>query len=144
MNLSPSQRSGKQLPLAEVARRFIQVALDARDITLVDAVEPGAGCIGFRIRACDAHGPLPEIVVAEESDRLRTQSNVDREACKLVAVSRIRSNLMGYLPGSHFLPPTTFEGKAIVGMQVGDKTFHAEGSSFLEAYYKLKRKTLAD
>jgi hypothetical protein len=142
MNLSTTEEPGRHLYLAEVAKTFDQVAIDVNEIIVLNDAEHSPGHTGFRIRTRDAHGPLPEIVVPAEADRGKTQCNVDREACKLVAVSRIRSNLMDFLPGSHFLPPATFDGRAVVGMRVGERTFQAEGSSFLEAYYMLKRQTL--
>ena len=88
------------------------------------------------------YGPLPEIVIAENGDRLAAVDEVSREACKLVTITRIRDELMHFLPGSILLPPTSMDGKGVVGMKAGPKAFLAEGGSFLEAYQQLRQQLL--
>jgi hypothetical protein len=49
---------------------------------------------------------------------------------------------MRYLPGCSFLPGTTIEGKAIVGLKAGPLTFLSDGEDFLAAYHRLRKKVI--
>ena len=59
------------------------------------------------------------------------------DSFKLVAIVRLRDEMIRWLAGGTFLPPTTVDNQATVGFWVGTRTWLAEGQDFLAAYHKL-------
>lgn len=97
---------------------------------------------GFRVRSHDLLGPLPEIVVKDSGDTFQDKDRLGNQACKLVAVVRLRGEMVRLLPGSKLLPPTSMDGKAVVGLKAGPRSWLAEGEDFLAAYHELHKEVV--
>jgi hypothetical protein len=69
-------------------------------------------------------------------------SNHRRGVYKLIAIVKLRDEMVRFLPGSKLLPPTRMDGNAIAGFQAKPKTWIAEGDNFLGAYHNLYRKVV--
>jgi hypothetical protein len=97
---------------------------------------------GFRVRSHDLHGPLPEIVVQDRGDTFLDKDRLSNQACKLVAIVRLRNQMTRRLRGGKFLPPTIVDNHATVGFKLGRKAWLAEGEGFLEAYQELHKRVV--
>jgi len=120
--------------------------MDLRRIVVLDGIDILPD--GFRIRSHDLHGHLPELAMMNRGDTLQDKDRLGNEVCKLLAIVRLRDEMVRLLPGSKFLPPTRLDGKArctrltaygkaIVGLQARPKTWIVDGASFLEGYHEL-------
>ena len=67
---------------------------------------------GFRVQSHDLHGPLPEIVVQDRGDTFLDKDRLSNQACKLVAIVRLRNQMTRRLRGGKFLPPTIVRGSS--------------------------------
>ena len=105
--------------------------MDVKEVVVLDGIEIFASDEATGSALHDMHGPLPEIVVRSSGDGFKDKEALSRETCKLIAISRLRDDLVRFLPGARFLPPTTVDGEAAVGMKVGPKTWLAEREDFL-------------
>jgi hypothetical protein len=130
--------------LPEVERAFMQVVIDLKEILVLDGIDVLDSPSGFRIRCHDLYGPLPDTVIEDTGDRYTVLDSVIREAAKRIAMARIRQELMGVLPGSEFLPPTSTDGGVLVGIRTKGKTILTEGPTFWDAYHELWRKAVGD
>jgi hypothetical protein len=72
---------------------------------------------GFRIRCHDLHGQLPEIIMADSGDTFRDKNQLAIEGCKIIAVVKMQDEMVRFLPGGKFLPPTRMDGNVIAGFQ---------------------------
>jgi hypothetical protein len=111
--------------------------LDLKEIIVIDGVDILPDSTGFRVRCHDLYGPLPEIVVKDSGDSFQDKDQLGNQACKLVAIVRLRDQMRRWLRGRKFLPPTILDNQATVGFRVGRKTWLAEGDNFLVAYHEL-------
>ena len=69
-------------------------------------------------------------------DTFQDKDCIGNEVCKIVAMVTLRDKMVRFLPGCKLLPPTSMDGKAIVGLQAKPKTWIAEGEDFLAAYHE--------
>lgn len=97
---------------------------------------------GFRVRSHDLHGQLLEIVVKDSDDTFLDKDRLANEACKLIAIGKLRDGMVRFLPGCKLLPPTSMDGKAIVGLHARPMTWLGEGEDFLAAYHELHRQVV--
>jgi hypothetical protein len=97
---------------------------------------------GFQVRSHDLHGQLPEIVIGNSGDTFRDKDRLAIEACKLIAIVKLRDEMVRFLPGCMFLKPTHMDGKAVVGLQAMPLTRIVEGEDFLAAYHELHRRVV--
>ncbi len=96
----------------------------------------------FRVRCHDLHGPLPEIGIKDSGDTFLDKDRLANAACKLISIVRLRGDMVCFMAGGRFLPPTTLDGTAVVGMIKGRETWMADGKGFFEAYHRLHDKVL--
>jgi hypothetical protein len=111
--------------------------MDLKEVIVLDDIDILPDNSGFRVRSHDLHGLLPEIVIEDSGDAFRDKDRLSNQACKLIAIVKLRDRMTRWLPGGRFLPPTKVETCATVGFKVGPKTWIAEGDDFITAYHKL-------
>ena len=119
----------------KIEKVFTDCVMDLKEILILDSIDILPD--GFRIRCHDLHGQLPEIVMQNSGDTFQDKDRLGDEVCKLIAIIRLREEMVLFLPGCTLLPPTRMDGKAIVGLQAKPLTWIAEGKDFLEAYHEL-------
>jgi hypothetical protein len=123
-----------------IEKVFTECVMDIKQILVLDGIDilPGR----FRVRSHDLHGQLPEIIVKNSGDTFQDKNKLGRETCKLLAIAGLRDQIVTWLPGSRFLPPTSIDGKAVVGLQARPKTWIIEGDDYLAAYHVLHGQTV--
>jgi len=121
----------------QIEKVFLSVVLDLGVPVVLDRVDEIPS--GYAIQSHDMHGPLPTVSITETGDSFLDKDAVDREACKLTAIVSQRERLLALFPGAKFLPPTRLDGKHVVGLRLGRRTFLGEGESFCDAYRDLTR-----
>ena len=94
-----------KLRVPEVEKAFLQVAIDLKEILVLDGIDQLADPPGFRIRSHDLYGSLPDILIEDTGDRYPVLDKLEREAAKLTAMVRVRNDLAGMFPGCEFLLP---------------------------------------
>ncbi len=114
--------------------------MDLKEVVVLDGINILPH--GFRVRSHDLHGQLPEIVIDNSGDTFLDKDRLGIAACKLISIVGLREEMIRCVPGGRFLPPTTMDGKAIVGMIKGRRTWVAEGRDCLEAYHELHYKVV--
>ena len=112
--------------------------MDLKEVIVLDCIDILPDKTGFRVRSHDLHGPLPEIMIADSGDTFADKEWLGREACKLVAIVRMRDQMRRWLNGGKFLPPTRVGDNVAVGFRVGRRVWLAEGEDFLAAYHELR------
>jgi hypothetical protein len=85
---------------------------------------------------------LSEIVIQDSGDTYQDKDQLGREACKLVAIVRLRDQMRRWLRGGKFLPPTRVGDHVAVGFKLGRKAWLAEGKDFLAAYHELHKQVV--
>ena len=140
----PPRRRARYLALHPVTieRTFTDCVMDLKEVIVLDGIDILPDSTGFRVRSHDLHGPLPEIVIQDSGDTFQDKANLGREACKLVAIVRLRDQMRRWLRGGRFLPPTWAGDQATVGFKLGRKAWLAEGNDFLAAYHELHRQVV--
>jgi hypothetical protein len=133
----PPVRDYTRLKAIQIQKVFVQAALDLRHIIVPDGIDFNPENTGFRIQCHDLHGPLPETVIQHSGDTLKDRDRIRIETCKLIAISGLRDHMRRWLRGGKFLLPTRLDGRAIVGFQVGTKTWIADGDNYVSAYHSL-------
>jgi hypothetical protein len=123
-----------------IDRVFTDCVMDLGRILILDGIDILPD--GFRIRCHDLHGQLPEIVMKNSGDMFRDKDRLAIEACKLIAMVKLRDRMARFLPGCRFLAPTLIDDKAVVGMQAGPLTRIAEGTDYITAYHELCRQVV--
>jgi hypothetical protein len=93
-----------RLRFAEIERTFVQTALDLHRILVLDGIDILPD--GFRVRSHDLYGQLPEIAIENSGNTFQDKEALGREACKLLAIVKLRDRMVTWLPESEFLPPT--------------------------------------
>ncbi len=121
-----------------IEKVFTDCVLDLKEVVVLDGIDILSD--GFRIRSHDLHGPLPEIVIKDSGDPFMDKDRLANAACKLISIVGLRAEMIRIVPGARFLPPTTMDGKAIVGMMKRRETWMAEVRDFLAAYHRLRDK----
>jgi hypothetical protein len=116
--------------------------MDLHELIVLDSIDILPDRTGFRVRSHDLHGPLPEIRITDSGDTFADKDRLSMEACRLVAVVRLRDQMVRFLPGCRLLPPTSMGGQAIAGLKVGPRTWLAEGEDSLAAYHGLYEKVM--
>lgn len=127
-----------------IEKVFTQCVMDLQQAIVLDRIEMFPDNMGFRLRCHDMQGALPEIVIESSSDAKADEDRLGSKVCKLVAISRLRAELVRFLPGARLLSPTIMDGQAIVGLKVEPKTWLAEGENSLATYHQLHGKILGD
>ena len=103
-----------------IEKVFTDCVMDLRRIAVLDGIDILPN--GFRIHCHDLHGPLPEIVIKNSGDAFQDKDRLGKEVCKLLAIVRLRDEMVRLLPGSELLPPTRMDDRAVVGLQAPPKT----------------------
>ena len=119
---------------ASIEKVFTDCVMDLKRILVLDDIDILPD--GFRIRSHDFHGQFPEIPMKNSGDTFQDKDRLGNEVCKLLAIVRLRDEMVRLLPGK-LLPPTRIDCKAVVGLQAPPKTWIIEGRNFLEAYHEL-------
>jgi len=132
----------QSLRLNEIAKAFVQVVIDVKQVVVLDNIAPLPDLPGFLIESHDIYGPLPDVQIKETGDRWMDLESVGIEAAKLAAINHVRADLAAFFPGCRFLQHRLRDQRANVGVECNRQTFEAEAVSFLEAYHKLKRKAV--
>jgi hypothetical protein len=122
---------------ATIEKVFPDCVMDLKQIIVLDSIDILPD--GFRIRCHDLHGQLPEIVMENSGDTFQDKDRLGNEVCKLIAIVKLRDEMVRFLPGCKLLPPTSVDGNAIVGLQAKPKTWIVEGEDYLAAYHGLHR-----
>ncbi len=131
----------RRLSVPEVEKALMKVALDLKEILVLDGVDAeDSGSPSIRIRCHDLCGPLPDILVEDTGDRYSVLDNIIREGAKRIVMVRVRKELAELHPGCEFLLPTSTDKDKVAGFRAAGKTVLAEAPSFWEAYYELWRK----
>jgi hypothetical protein len=123
-----------------IEKVFTDCVIDLKEILVLDGIDFPPD--GFRVRSHDLHGQLPEIGIKNSGDTLQDNDRFSNEVCKLIAIVKLRDEMVRFLPGCKFLPPTSMDGKAIVGLQAKPKTWIADGQNSLAVYYELRRQVV--
>ena len=97
---------------------------------------------GFRIKSHDLYGLLPELLFRNSVNTFRDNDRLENKACKLIAIVKLRDEMVRLPPGGKLLLPTSMDGNAIVGLQAKPLTWIAEGRDFLAAYHELRRRVV--
>jgi hypothetical protein len=126
--------------IPEIEKTFVQVAIDVHVVIVLDAIIPVPDLPGFLIQSHDLHGPLPDVRIEDNENRLTVLDSVAAEAAKLTAVAKVRDDLAAIFPGCIFLPHTLLDAGVLVGLSFNGRTILAEAPSFWEAYHRLIRR----
>ena len=142
-DLSPRIRA-RYLALhpATIEKTFTDAVMDLKEVLVLDGIDILPDQSGFRVRCQDLQGPLPEIAIEDSGDTFLDKDRLSNQACKLLAIVRLRDQITRWLPGGKFLLPTTVDSRATVGFKLGRKAWLAEGEDFLAAYHKLYMKVV--
>ena len=127
---------------ATIEKTFTDAVMDLKEVIVLDGIDILPDKSGFRVRCHDLHGPLPEIAIEDSGDTFQDKERLGNQACKLLAIVRLRDQMTRWLPGGKFLLPTTVDSRATVGFRVGPRTWLAEGEDFLAAYHELHRQVV--
>ena len=119
----------------------MKVAIDLKEILVLDAIDASGDPPCICIRCHDLLGPLPDIVVEDTGDRYVVLDGIIREGAKRIVMVRVRKELAELHPGCEFLLPTSTDKGKLVGYYADGKTVLSEAPTFCEAYYELWRKT---
>jgi hypothetical protein len=130
--------------IPEIENSFVQVAMDLKEILVLDGMDLRPDPPGFRIRYNDLYGPLPNILVDDTGDRLAVLDKIQNEAAKLTAIVRIRQDLAGMFRGCKILLPTRTDEGYVVGLKFHGKTALAEEKSHWEEYHELVREAVGN
>jgi hypothetical protein len=123
-----------------IEKVFTDCVIDLKEIIVLDGIDVLRD--GFRIRCHDLHGQLPDITMQNSGDVFKDKDRLGNEVCKIIAIVKQRDEMVRFLPGGKLLPPTSMDGKAIVGLQAKPMTWIAEGEDFLAAYNELHRQVV--
>jgi hypothetical protein len=127
----------------EIEKAFVQVAIDLKEILVLDGIDQLPDPPGFRIRSHDLYGPLPDTLIHDTGDRYPVLDRIQNEAAKLIAMVRVRQELAGIFRGCAFLLPTSTGEGALVGLRSRGRTILAEDKSHWEAYHGLVKKAVS-
>lgn len=120
-----------------IEKTFTDTVMNLKEVVVLDGIDILPDNSGFRVRSHDLFGQLPEIVVPNCGDTFVDKNRLGMETCKLVAIVKLRDEMIQCLAGGKFLLPTVADSRAIVGLKLGRRTWLAEGDDFLAAYHSL-------
>jgi hypothetical protein len=123
-----------------IKKVFTDCIKDLHQIIVLDGIDIHPD--GFAIQSCDICGQLPAIAMKNSGDTFQDKDRLANEVCKIIAIVRLREEMVRFLPSCMLLPPTTLDGNAIVGLQAKPMTWLAEGRGFLDAYHDLHRQVI--
>jgi len=129
-----------RLHAGTIEKVFSGCALDLKQILVLDGIDILYD--GFRIRCHDLYGQLPAPIIKKSGDTLQDKDRLGNEVCKLVAIVKLRNEMIRFLPGSNSCHQPEWMVSAIVGLQAKPKTWIAEGGDFLAAYHALHRQVV--
>ena len=110
----------------QIEAEFVQVAIDLKDVIVFDGVDQFPGN-RFRIRSHDLYGPLPEIEIEENGDRLKVVDDIHNETAELSAIHGLRKELVEMFEDATFLEPTLVDQTAVVGISYGNGKYTTIG-----------------
>jgi hypothetical protein len=116
--------------------------MDLKEAIVLDGIDTLPDNSGFRVRSHDFYGPLPEIMFKDSGDTFQDKDRLSNKVCKLVAIVRLRDQMARFLPGCKLLPPTSMAAKAVVGHNVGTRTWLEEVEAFLAAHHEFRKHVL--
>ena len=116
-----------------IERVFTDCVMDLHRIVVLDGIDILPD--DLRIHCHDLHGALPELVMKNSGDTFRDKDRLAIDACRLIAMVKLRDRMTRFLPGCKFLAPTLMDGKAVVGLQAEPLTRITEGADYLAAYH---------
>ena len=116
--------------------------MDLEEVIGLDGIDILPDSSGFRVPSHDLRGQLPEKVVKESGYIVLDETGLGNEACRLAAIVRLRDQMVRWLAGGAFLPPTIVDNRATVGFKVGRRTWLSEGEDFLAAYHDLHKQVV--
>ena len=125
-----------------IERTFTDCVMDLKEVIVLDGIDILPDSSGFRVRSHDLYGQLPDMVVKDSGDTFLDKDRLGNETCKLVAIVRLRDEMVRWLAGGKFLQPTTMDNRSTVGFKVGPKTWLAEGEDYLAAYHELHKQVV--
>ena len=128
---------GLVLSRRAIEKVFTDCVMDLKRILVLDGIDILPD--GFRVRCHDLYGPLPEIAINSSGDTFNDKDRLSTEVCKIIVMVKLRDEMVCFLPECELLPPTSTDGKVIVGLQAAPRTWIIEGKGFLSAYHKLHR-----
>ena len=126
----------------EVERAFVQTSIDLNVAVTMDGIDSLVNQRKFRIHCHDLYGDLPDLLVAEGSDSYLTMKNVRHAACKIMAITHMRSEISRLLPEPRLLPRVIKGKAAIGGMKIESELSLAEVDTLLEGYRHLTRRVV--
>ncbi len=91
----------------------MQAAIDLKSVIVLDGIDILPDNSGFQVRCHDLQGLLPEIVLLNSGDTFVDKDRLGNRVCWLVAIVKLRDEIVRFLPGCKLLPPTSIDGKAI-------------------------------
>jgi hypothetical protein len=89
----------------QIEKVFTDCVMDLKQILVLDGIDILPD--GFRVHSHDLHGQLPEILMKNSGDTLQDKDRLGHEACKLIAIVKLRDEMVRFLPGCKLLPPTS-------------------------------------
>jgi len=97
----PARIRAKQLTLHSVTveKTFLDCVMDLKEVIILDGIDILPDSSGFRVRSHDLYGPLPEVVVRDSGDTYVDKDRLGNEACKLVAIVRMRDRMVRWFAG---------------------------------------------
>ena len=125
----PSSNPG--LHPATVEKTFTDCVMDVKEVVVLDGIEILAGDHVYRVCSHDMHGPLPAIVVRSSGDSLKDKETLRKETSKLIAIVRLRDELLRLLPDAELLPPTSVGAAVLVGLKVWVEDLAGGGKGFV-------------
>jgi len=140
----PPRTRARHLALhpATIETTFTQCVMDLKEVIVLDGIAIQPDNSGFRVRCHNHYGPLPEIVVKDSGDTFQDKDQLGREACKLIAILKLRDQMKRWLRGGTFLPPTKVDNHPTVGFKLGCKAWLVEGEDFITAYHSLHKQVV--
>ena len=90
---------------ATIEKTFTDAVMDLKEVIVLDGIDILPDKSGFRVRCHDLHGLLPEIVVKDSGDTFQDKDRLGNQACKLIAIVRLRDEMARFLPGCKLLRP---------------------------------------
>ena len=74
---------------------FVKVAINLKEMLVLDGIDRLPNAPGFHIRSHDLSGPLPDILIKDTGDRYSILDRIENETARLIAVVRVRQELAG-------------------------------------------------
>ena len=135
-------RYWQRLQLPEIEREFARTVVDLGVAIVLDDIDLDDSPPGVCMRSHDLHGPLPAITFENSGNTFVDKERLRTESCKLVAMVRLRDQITRWVSSGKFLPPTSIDRRAVVGIMAGSRTLLVESADFVSAYHSLHQKVV--